>query len=87
MEPNPFPYDPPPGGHKHPAEEQQDALRRLIEALAGDPAFEVLGDMEVSGWGAGQVIAKRGANGQVRYLRVTVEPWESDPPPGGPARW
>lgn len=64
-------------------EEQEAALRRMVEALAADPAYEVLGELETSGWGSGQWVRYTDPDGQVHHLRVTAEEWrEQSPPPG-----
>lgn len=54
-------------------EHQQAALAKLVQVLADDPAYEVLGELETSGWGSGQWVRYTDPAGQVHHMRVTVE--------------
>lgn len=64
---------------------QQDLARRLVESLAGDPAYENLGELETSGWGSGQWVRYTDPDGRVHHLRIVVEtyiaPTAKRPPP------
>ena len=56
--------------------EQDDLLRRLVESLDEDPAYERYGAAESTPWGSGQWVKRTDDEGREHYLRIIVEPFQ-----------
>ena len=55
-----------------------ELLRRLVESMAEDPAYETYGQLETSPWGSGWWVKYTDAEGREHYLRVVVEPFRPE---------
>lgn len=58
--------------------EPDELLKRLVQHLDEDPAYELHGQLETSPWGSGQWMKYTDPDGQAHYLRVVVEPFRPD---------
>jgi hypothetical protein len=57
------------------ASDQENVLATILEHLDTRPGYERHGDTVVDPWGAAQWIKYTDPHGEVRYLRVVVEPY------------